>query len=220
MRNEHHELCMSKISIQLSQFPVEYQEAEASMIKMVNEIHSHQLLGKLWFLEHPHVYTLGTSANDSDLLNPTLIPIHVTGRGGKHTYHGPGQRIIYTMLNLKKLYGNTPDIRLFINQLENWIIESLKSIGVASYKVPERVGIWVKNGPNEQKIAAIGIRVSKSISYHGVAININPDLSYFNGIVPCGLKDFGICSLKSLGINMTMAEFDDILIKHFYQNIG
>lgn len=204
------------IPIQISPLPVEYQDAEASMRGMVDEIYKEQSPGKLWLLEHPHVYTAGMSAGDDELLSPTLAPVYKTGRGGKYTYHGPGQRVVYTMLNLKRLHGDAPDIRLFINQLEDWVIDSLKEAGVNSYKVADRVGIWVKNGAQEQKIAAIGIRLSKWISYHGIAININPDLSYFQGIIPCGLKDFGVCSLKSLGISMTMAEFDAILLKNFY----
>lgn len=208
------------IPIQISSLPVKYQDAEASMRNMVDEIYKEQSPGKLWLLEHPHVYTAGMSAGDKELLNPTLAPVYKTGRGGKYTYHGPGQRIIYTMLNLKKLHGDTPDIRLFINQLEDWVIASLKDAGVSAYKVPDRVGIWIKNGAQEQKIAAIGIRLSKWVSYHGIAININPDLSYFQGIIPCGLKDFGVCSLKSLGISMTMEEFDVILLKNFYNTFS
>ncbi|MDF3047174.1 MAG: lipB [Candidatus Midichloriaceae bacterium] len=205
-----------KCEIYISKEPVEYTCSEQKMPEIVKCIHQDNSLGKAWFLEHPHVYTAGVSAKVEELLNAKGVPVHQVSRGGKYTYHGPGQRVIYTMFNLKKLHGDKPDIRLFINQLEDWVIDSLSKISVDAYKVPNRVGIWVKHKGQEQKIAAIGIKLHKWVSYHGIAININPDLSYFQGIVPCGLADFGVCSLKSLGINISLEEFDSILLDNFY----
>jgi lipoyl(octanoyl) transferase len=202
--------------IYISKEPVAYSYAEQKMLTIAKRIYQDNSLGEAWFLEHPHVYTAGVSAKIDELLNARDVPVHQVSRGGKYTYHGPGQRVIYTMFNLKKLHGDKPDIRLFINQLEDWIITSLSQISVNAYKVPNRVGIWVKHKDKEQKIAAIGIKLHKWISYHGIAINIKPDLRYFEGIIPCGLANFGVCSLQSLGINISLEEFDSILLDNFY----
>jgi lipoyl(octanoyl) transferase len=195
---------------------IDYAIADDLMKRAVESIYTSKSVGKLWMLEHHHVYTQGMSADTFELLKPDMAPVYKAARGGKSTYHGPGQRVIYTMFNLKKLHKDKPDIRLFVNQLEDWVIASLAEVGVEAYKVPERVGIWIYHEMEEKKIAAIGIRLYKWVSYHGIAINIDPDLSYFSGIIPCGLKGFGVCSLKSLGIDISMQEFDAILLKNFY----
>ena len=197
-----------------SEDPVSYINALKQMDLLHAEILANDILGKIWFLEHEDVYTKGRSSNDDDILDPGSIPVIETGRGGKITYHGIGQRVIYPILNLKKLHQDKPDIRLYVKQLENIVINALAEVGIKSYIVPERVGVWVKIGELEAKIAAIGIRVKKWITYHGIAINISPDLEKFSGIVPCGLHGFGVCSLRSLGCDISMYDFDQILQKH------
>lgn len=165
---------------------------------------------EIWLLEHKPVYTAGTSAVESDLIESNF-PVHKVGRGGKYTYHGPGQRIVYLMLDLKKHYS-PPDLKKFVCDLEQWVIDSLKEVGVESFRRAGRVGIWCfdKQG-NEAKIAAIGIRVRKWVSFHGISININPDLSHFSGIIPCGIPEFGVTSLQQLGVKIGMEEFDKAL---------
>ncbi len=173
----------------------------------------------VWFLEHESVFTGGTSAIEEDLIsNEEKIPIFKTGRGGKYTYHGPGQRVVYVMLDLKK--RNEADVRGFVLKLEKWLINSLKEVGVEGKIREGRVGVWVeptKNSPieKESKIAAIGIRIKKWVSFHGVAINVYPDLKFFNGIIPCGISDFGVTSLKELGYETSLDEFDQILLSNF-----
>jgi lipoyl(octanoyl) transferase len=198
-----------------SEAPVAYTDALKQMDIMHSEVLKKDILGTVWFLEHNDVYTKGSSANDDDIIDAGSIPVIETGRGGKITYHGVGQRIIYPIINLKKLHKNAPDIRLYVKQLEEVIIKSLAEVGIDGYIVPERVGVWVKIGDTECKIAAIGIRVKKWVTYHGIAINISPDLSKFSGIVPCGLHGFGVCSLRSLGCTISMYDFDQILQKNF-----
>ncbi|MDP1723686.1 MAG: lipoyl(octanoyl) transferase LipB [Alphaproteobacteria bacterium] len=203
-----------KVDIKISKDLVDYNVAVAFMEKRVEQIilgHENELI---WFLEHPPLYTKGTSAKESDLLNPNLFPIYEANRGGQYTYHGPGQRIIYVMLNLK---NHAQDVRRFVQFLENWVIQSFQKIGIDAFIVPNRIGVWVntKEG-TEAKIAAIGIRLRKWISYHGIAININPNLEHFNAIVPCGIKDYGVTSLVSLGHNFSMQAIDKMMIDTFY----
>jgi len=174
----------------------------------------------VWLLEHPPLYTAGTSAKDSDLLDPRRFPVHRTGRGGQFTYHGPGQRVAYVMLDLKRRGG---DIRAFVRDLEQWIIETLASFNVTGERREGRVGIWVdRGGGHEDKIAAIGVRVRRWVSYHGIAINLEPDLSHFAGIVPCGIaeQNYGVTSLVDLGIPATMAELDSALRAAFRKVFG
>lgn len=168
----------------------------------------------VWLLEHPHLYTAGTSAKAEDLLTTNNIPVYKTGRGGEYTYHGPGQRVIYTMLNLEQ--RNQKDLRQFIHHLEEWIILTLKDVGLTAERRDGRIGLWVTH-PNktEHKIAALGVRVRKWVTFHGAAINVNPDLSYFNGIVPCGIKEHGVTSLHNEGIDITYKELDELLISNF-----
>lgn len=175
-----------------------------------------------WLLEHPPLYTAGTSASPGDLID-ARFPVYTTGRGGQFTYHGPGQRIAYVMLDLKQ---RGPDLRRFVATLEEWIIRTLAAFGVEGGRRDERIGVWVQRpdkGPGyEDKIAAIGIRVQRWVTLHGIAINVAPDLAHFSGIVPCGVSDtrYGVTSLADLGIHTTMAEVDATLRREFERLFG
>jgi lipoyl(octanoyl) transferase len=194
---------------------VDYQQALFFMENKVEEIIAKKSQDYLWFLEHNPVYTAGTSAKPEDLLNPQF-PVYQVGRGGQFTYHGPGQLVIYVMFDLKKLFHpKDPDLRQFIYMLEEWIIQTLNAIGIKGERRAGRVGIWVVTSKGEKKIAAIGIRIKKWVSFHGIAINLNPNLSHFDGIVPCGINEYGITSLHELGFNLTMEE----LYQQFNQNL-
>ena len=166
----------------------------------------------VWLLEHPPLYTAGTSAKDDDLVAPDRFPVHRTGRGGQYTYHGPGQRVAYVMLDLRQ---RGHDVRAFVAGLENWIIATLGAFNVAGERREDRVGVWVRRpekGPgSEDKIAAIGIRVRQGVSFHGISLNIDPDLSHFSGIVPCGVREHGVTSLVDLGLPVTMEDADRAL---------
>tara|TARA_B100000315_G_C14592187_1_gene596534 strand:+ start:5418 stop:6074 length:657 start_codon:yes stop_codon:yes gene_type:complete len=194
---------------------VDYETAHAAMEARVAGIHDGSQPELLWFLEHPPLYTAGTSARDEDLLDAARFPVHKIGRGGQYTYHGPGQRVVYTMLDLKK---RGADVRQFVRDLEAWVIDSLAEFGVTGERREGRVGIWVEldNG-EEKKIAAIGIRVRHWITFHGIAINVSPDLEHFSGIVPCGIAEYGVTSLHDLGIDCTMGDVDAILKATFVQ---
>ncbi len=179
--------------------PVNFNDAVSFMEKRVVQIIAGEANQLIWIVEHPPLYTAGVSARDEDLLQKTNIPIYKTNRGGKHTYHGPGMKIIYVMLDLKKIFApEAPDIARFVEFLENWVIRFLAEFGVKGEIKKGRVGIWVENDGKEEKIAAIGIKIKKWVSYHGIAININPDLAAFDIIVPCGIKEFGVTSLEKL----------------------
>jgi lipoyl(octanoyl) transferase len=167
---------------------------------------------RLWLLQHPALYTAGTSAKIADLVEPSRFPVFETGRGGQYTYHGPGQRVAYVMLNLAQRGG---DVRAFVAALENWLVATLAEFGVTGERREDRVGIWVRHDGGESKIAAIGIRVRRGITFHGVSLNVNPDLSHFEGIVPCGVTEHGVTSLAALGVTATMAEVDAALIRNF-----
>jgi lipoyl(octanoyl) transferase len=162
----------------------------------------------IWLVEHPPIYTAGTSAKAVDLVDHTRFPVYETGRGGQYTYHGPGQRVAYVMMALKKR-GN--DVRAFVAGLEDAIITTLAHFDIRGERREDRVGVWVRRGAREDKIAAIGIRVRKSISFHGLSINLNPTLEHFSGIVPCGVTEYGITSLADLGVKATKAELDEVL---------
>lgn len=167
----------------------------------------------VWLLEHPPLYTAGTSANPADLVFPDRFEVHDAGRGGQYTYHGPGQRVGYVMLDLRK---RGRDVAAFIRGLEQWIIDALAQFDVIAERRTGRVGVWVvRPDGSEEKIAAIGVRLKKWVSFHGISINLNPDLSHFEGIVPCGIKEHGVASLASLGRTVTMAELDAALKSSF-----
>ncbi len=182
-----------------SEYPVKYNAAVAEMEKRVAGIREGTAQEAVWILEHPALYTAGTSAKDSDLLDPRF-PVFKTGRGGEYTYHGPGQLVAYVMLDLKKRQ-NEPDLRSFISGLEQWITDTLAVFGIRGQRREGRIGIWVDTQDGEKKIAAIGVRVRRWITYHGISINLNPDLSHFEGIVPCGIKDYGVTSIDDLGFS-------------------
>lgn len=167
---------------------------------------------EIWLLQHPPLYTRGTSSVEADLIEKNRFPVHDTGRGGQFTYHGPGQRVIYVMLDLKR---RTPDIRLFIKGLEGWIQSVLAHFGVAAGPRQDRIGLWVDTAFGEKKIAAIGVRVHKWVTYHGVAFNVHPDLSHFSGIIPCGLSGYGVTSLWDLGLNVSLDDVDLVLKQKF-----
>ena len=172
----------------------------------------------VWLVEHPPLYTAGTSAKAADLVQPDRFPVHATGRGGQYTYHGPGQRVAYVMLDLRQR-GN--DVRAFVAGLEKVIIGTLKRFGIVAETREDRVGVWVQRGNDrEDKIAAIGIRVRRGVSFHGLAINLDPDLSHFDGIVPCGVQQHGVTSFAELGLSTSMAELDLALIDEFRAIFG
>jgi lipoyl(octanoyl) transferase len=162
----------------------------------------------VWLLEHPPLFTAGTSADPAELFNPLDFPVFEAGRGGRYTYHGPGQRVGYVMLDLEK---RGKDIRCFVHALEGWMIDALAELGVAARREPGRIGIWVGEGDKEAKIGALGVRVKRWVTLHGFAINVAPDLSHFGGIVPCGISDFGVTSLAELGKQMPLTRVDAAL---------
>ncbi len=197
---------------------VDYEYALKRMDRRLLAIHSGTKPELVWLLEHPPLYTAGSSAKPHDLIANNDLPVYEVNRGGQYTYHGVGQRVAYVMLNLKKRAGNgnIPDVKMFVKQLENWLINTLARLGITGHIRDGRVGIWVEDvDGKEAKIAALGIRISKGISYHGVSINLSPDLSYFEGIVPCGIKEYGVTSFKKLGIDIKMGEFDIALQQEF-----
>lgn len=166
----------------------------------------------VWLVEHPPLYTAGTSAVPGELLIPDRFPVFATGRGGRYTYHGPGQRVGYLMLDLDK---RGRDIRCFVAKLEQWLIASLADLGIEARSEPGRIGIWTGHGVAEAKIGAIGVRVRRWVTFHGFAINVDPDLSHFSGIVPCGLGDFPVTSMARLGSPHGMEALDNALHRHF-----
>tara|TARA_B100000686_G_scaffold116504_1_gene123827 strand:+ start:13725 stop:14375 length:651 start_codon:yes stop_codon:yes gene_type:complete len=193
----------------------EYSSAIKIMNNYIKDIKENKSDEIIWLLEHPSVYTSGRSAKNNHILNTKTIPVINTSRGGQVTYHGPGQRIIYVMLNLN---NREKDIRKYISTLEKWMIISLEKIDIKAYTIKNRIGLWVKGPKGESKIGAIGVKISKWITGHGISININPNLSYYNGIIPCGLKEYPITSIRELGSEIKMYEFDAI-IKQTAKNI-
>jgi lipoyl(octanoyl) transferase len=171
----------------------------------------------IWLVEHPPIYTAGTSAKPADLVDGARFPVYETGRGGQYTYHGPGQRVAYVMLDLKKR-GN--DVRAFVAGLEDVIIATLAEFDIIGERREDRVGVWVRRGEREDKIAALGIRVRKGVTFHGLSINMDPDLSHFDGIVPCGVVEHGVTSFAELGLNATMAALDKALKASFGKIFG
>jgi len=198
-----------------------YAETLAAMEARVAAIHQGTAPEAIWLLEHPPLYTAGTSAQAQDLVDPDRFPVFPVGRGGQYTYHGPGQRVIYAMLDVSR---REKDVRCFVRHLENWVIASLAEFNVKGEIRPGRVGVWVTRPdkapnpdgtPREEKIAAIGVKLRKWVSFHGISINVEPDLSHFSGIVPCGIRDHGVTSLVDLGLPVTMADLDAALMATF-----
>jgi lipoyl(octanoyl) transferase len=206
----------------ISDAPVDYLEAVAAMEARAAAIAARQAPELVWLLEHPPLYTSGTSGKAGDLLDPRF-PLFSTGRGGQLTYHGPGQRVAYVLLDLKR---RRPDVRAFVAALEEWIIRTLAAFNVRGERREDRVGVWVKRPDKgagfEDKIAAIGVRLRRWVSFHGIAINVEPDLSHFSAIVPCGVADprFGVTSLVDLGHPVTMADVDVALRRAFEEVFG
>ncbi|MEO5611382.1 MAG: lipoyl(octanoyl) transferase LipB [Sphingomicrobium sp.] len=196
---------------------VPYQKALAFMEARAAAIRAGTAAECVWLLEHPPLFTAGTSAVPAELSNPLGLPVHLAGRGGRYTYHGPGQRIAYVMLDLDQ---RGRDVRRFVHALEGWIIATLAELGVAAHRAPGRIGIWVGEGPAEAKIAALGLRVKRWVTLHGLSINVAPDLSHFAGIVPCGIAEFGVTSLVALGTETPMSRVDDALRSNFPQFIS
>ena len=200
---------------------VDYAAAEAFMEARVAAIAAGEANEMVWLLEHPPLYTAGVSAKDDDLLDAGRFPVHRTGRGGQFTYHGPGQRVAYVMLDLSR---RGKDVRCFVRGLELWLIGALDTFGVKADIRPGRVGVWVERKgagwSREDKIAAIGVKVRKWVSFHGISLNVEPDLDHFGGIVPCGIQEHGVTSLVDLGLPVTMAEVDVALRAAFETIFG
>lgn len=200
---------MRELEWRIDDRPVDYLEAVAAMEARVAAIRAGTAPELIWLLEHPPLYTAGTSAQDADLLEPDRFPVYRSGRGGQFTYHGPGQRVAYVMLDLKT---RGSDLRRFVRDLEHWLIATLARFNVTGERRAGRVGIWVDRGSGqEDKIAAIGVRIRRWVSYHGVALNVEPDLTHFEGIVPCGIEGHGVTSLVDLGLPVAMADADAAL---------
>ena len=208
---------MNDIEWRAESAPIEYGAALAAMEARAAAVTAHDARELVWLLEHPPVYTAGTSANDpSELLDPRF-PIHRTGRGGRYTYHGPGQRIGYVVLDLR---ARRRDVRCYVHALEGWVIAALGQVGIEAFRAPGRIGIWTLDGGREAKIGAIGVRIRQWVTLHGFAVNLAPDLSHFGGIVPCGISDRGVTSLEDLGQIVTMAEADMALRASFERAFG
>jgi len=200
---------MTKLEWRISDDLVPYAEAEDLMAARVNAIRAGTAPELVWLLEHPPLYTAGTSARDADLIEPGLFPVHRTGRGGQFTYHGPGQRVAYVMLDLK---ARGSDVRAYVHDLEEWLIRALARFNVKGERRAGRIGIWIdEGGGRESKIAAIGVRIRHWVTLHGVSLNVDPDLRHYRGIVPCGVSEHGVTSLAALGITATMPEVDAAL---------
>ncbi|GLS33339.1 lipoyl(octanoyl) transferase [Mesorhizobium albiziae] len=204
--------------------PVPYPEALAAMEERAAAIRDGTAPEMVWLIEHPPLYTAGTSARSDDLIDAERFPVFNAGRGGEYTYHGPGQRVAYVMLDLKR---RREDVRAFVAALEDWIIRTLASFNVKGERREDRVGVWVvrpdrppspDGSPAEDKIAAIGIRLRRWVSFHGIAINVEPDLSHFGGIVPCGVADHGVTSLVDLGLPVTLADVD-VALKAAFEDV-
>ncbi|MFM8681842.1 MAG: lipoyl(octanoyl) transferase LipB [Alphaproteobacteria bacterium] len=204
---------------------VPYPDALAFMEDRVAGIRAGAAPETVWLLEHPPLYTAGTSARPGDLRPHAAFPVHETGRGGQFTYHGPGQRIAYAMLDLRR---RGQDVRTYVRDLEAWVIAALARLGIEGERREGRVGIWVDRGPHplggrrEDKVAAIGVRVRHWVTFHGLSLNVSCDLSHFDGIVPCGISDarYGVTSLRALGIEATMEEVDGALLEAFSEVFG
>ncbi len=200
----------------ISKSYIKYEVAMNFMERRADLIYAGRASELIWFLEHPHVYTAGSSATDAELLRSGDVPVFKTPRGGRYTYHGPGQRVIYVMLDLNRF---NKDIRYFIKKLEEILIHTFNHFQLNVYAHRERIGLWIDTDGREEKIGAIGLKVKKWISLHGVAINIDTDLSYFNGIIPCGLANYNVTSIRKIRETVTLEEFDKEFLKNFQSKI-
>jgi len=202
----------SDVEWRISEGLTAYPDAVAEMEARAAAIRAGTAREMIWLLEHPPLYTAGTSAAPAELLAPSRFPVHPTGRGGRYTYHGPGQRVGYVLLDLER---RGRDVRRFVASLEDWLIGALGGLGIAARRAPGRIGIWVNDNGQEAKIGAIGVRVRRWVTLHGFAVNIDPDLAHFGGIVPCGLAEFPVTSVRQLGLTDDMAAFDRALKRGF-----
>ena len=211
----------SEVEWRVSDAPVPYEEAVAVMEERAAAIAAGEAPELVWLLEHPPLYTAGTSADERDLLTPDRFPVFKTGRGGQYTYHGPGQRVAYVMLDLKR---RKPDVRAYVQDLERWLIAALERFNVKGEIREDRVGVWVRRpekGPGrEDKIAAIGVRLRRWVTFHGISLNVDPDLDHFTGIVPCGISQHGVTSLADLGHLVSIPEVDMVLRETFDEVFG
>jgi len=203
---------MDNIEWRVSEAPVPYEEAHRFMDERAAAIREGTAPECVWLLEHPPLFTAGTSADPAELFNPQHFPVYEAGRGGRYTYHGPGQRVGYVMLDLEK---RGKDIRRFVHALEGWMIDALAELGIAAHRAPGRIGIWVGEGPAEAKIGALGVRVKRWVTLHGFAINVAPDLTHFGGIVPCGIAEFGVTSIAAQGKQIPLTGVDAALKRSF-----
>ena len=202
----------SEIEWRINEGLVPYSDALGEMETRAAAVRDGQANELIWLLEHPPLFTAGTSADPAELSNPMSFPVYEAGRGGRYTYHGPGQRVGYLILDLEK---RGKDIRRFVHSLEGWMIDALGELGVAARREPGRIGIWTGEGPAEAKIGAIGVRVRRWVTMHGFSINVAPDLSHFGGIVPCGIAEYGVTSLSAIGMDDAMDRLDDALRRTF-----
>ncbi len=202
----------SDIEWRVSAAPVPYADSLAEMDRAPPRSATGPRRELVWLLEHPPLFTAGTSADPAELTNPLGLPVFTAGRGGRYTYHGPGQRVGYVMLDLEK---RGQDIRRFVHSLEQWMIDSLAQLGVNAHRAEGRIGIWVGDGKDEAKIGALGVRVKRWVTLHGFALNVAPELDHYGGIVPCGIADFGVTSLAELGKQMPLERVDDALRSNF-----
>ncbi len=217
---------MERPDWRISDTQVPYEEALATMEARVADIRAGRAGELVWLLEHPPIYTAGTSARAQDLLQPLRFPVHVAGRGGQYTYHGPGQRVAYVMLDLR---SRRQDVRRFVHDLEEWTIRTLGRFNLRAERRDGRVGVWVARpdlprlpdgSGREDKIAAIGVRIRHWVSFHGISINVEPDLSHYDGIVPCGISEHGVTSLVDLGLPVSMTDLDMALAETFDEVFG
>jgi lipoyl(octanoyl) transferase len=200
------------IEWRISDGEVPYEEALAFMERRAAAIRAGTARECVWLLEHPPLFTAGTSADPAELFNPQGFPVYEAGRGGRYTYHGPGQRVGYVMVDLEK---RGKDIRCFVHSLEGWMIDALAEFGISAHRAEGRIGIWVGEGPSEKKIGALGVRVRRWVTLHGFALNVAPDLTHFGGIVPCGISEFGVTSIASEGKQISMPMVDAALKRSF-----
>ena len=200
------------IEWRVSDAPVAYEEALGFMERRAAAIRAGEARECVWLLEHPPLFTAGTSADPAELFNPLDFPVYEAGRGGRYTYHGPGQRVGYLMLDLDK---RGRDVRCFVHALEGWMIDTLADLDVSAHRAEGRIGIWVGDGPEEAKIGALGVRVKRWVTLHGFSLNVAPDLSHFTGIVPCGIAEYGVTSLYQLGKQMDLPRVDAALKRSF-----
>ena len=209
------------VAWQIEDSLVPYPSALEKMKTQVAEMAANKVQERVWLLEHPPLYTAGTSAKSDDLTDPDFLPVFDAGRGGQYTYHGPGQRVVYFMLDLRE---RGRDVRAFVRTMESLVIDTLAQFNIEGYQVDGRVGVWVKRPDKgfgkEDKIAAIGVRVSRWISFHGISINLNPELDDYKGIVPCGITDQGVTSFEDLGQLVSMPELDSALKLSFERHFG